>query len=78
MENGFSYIFKVDEASQNEITIIIISSSCPDSKVLEGFEMKGGIERDGVLFVIKDEKAKEAEAKVKEWLQKLDMIKEAP
>ena len=46
--------------------------------MLEGFEMKGGIERDGVLFVIKDEKAKEAEAKVKEWLQKLDMIKEAP
>jgi len=31
--------------------------------VLEGFEMKGGIERDGVLFVIKDEKAKGAESK---------------
>ena len=51
---------------------------CPDSKVLEGFEMKGGIERDGVLFVIKDEKAKEAEMKVKKWLTKLKLIKEAP
>jgi flavodoxin len=54
-----------------------VKELCPDSKVLEGFEMKGGIERDGVLFVIKDEKAKEAEAKVKKWLVKLKLIKEA-
>ena len=52
-----------------------IKELCPDSKVLEGFEMKGGIERDGVLFVIKDEKAKEAEMKVKKWLEKLKLIK---
>jgi len=55
-----------------------VKELCPDSKVLEGLEMKGGIERDGVLFVIKDEKAKEAEAKVKKWLEKLKLIKEAP
>jgi len=55
-----------------------VKELCPDSKVLEGFEMKGGIERDGVLFVIKDEKAKEAEMKVKKWLEKLKLIKEAP
>ena len=36
-----------------------------NSKVLDGFEMKGGIERDGVYFVIKDEKAKEAETEKK-------------
>ena len=77
MEDGLTYFLEVDEASQNEITIIITSSICPDSKVLEGFEMKGGIERDGVLFVIKDEKAKEAEIKVKKWLEKLKVIREA-
>ena len=32
--------------------------------------MKGGMERDGVFVLVKDEKAKEAETKVKKWLQK--------
>jgi hypothetical protein len=32
-------------------------------------------ERGGVYFVIKDEKAKEAEMKVKKWLQNIKMIK---
>ena len=53
-----------------------VKELCPDSKVLEGFEIKGGVERDGVLFVIKDEKAKEAETKVKSWLQKIKVAKE--
>ena len=26
-----------------------VKKLCPNSKVLEGFEMKGGIERDGVF-----------------------------
>ena len=46
---------------------------CSNSNKLEGFEMKGGIERDGVYFVIKDEKAKEAETEVKKWLKKLNL-----
>lgn len=49
---------------------------CPESKVLEGFEIKGGVERDGVYFVIKDEKAKEAETKVRRWLQKIKVVKD--
>ena len=53
-----------------------VKELCPNSKVLEGFEIKGGIERDGVYFVIKDEKAKEAETKVKSWLQKIKVGKE--
>ena len=52
-----------------------VKELCKDSKILEGFEMKGGIERDGVLFVIKDEKAKEAERKVKKWLLKIKVAK---
>lgn len=43
----------------------------PDSKVLEGLTMKGGIERDGILFVMEGEKKIEAERKVKEWLNRL-------
>ena len=53
-----------------------VKELCPDSKVLEGFEIKGGIERDGVYFVIKDEKAKEAETKVKSWVEKIKVVKE--
>lgn len=51
-----------------------VKELCPDSKVMEGFEIKGGVERDGILFVIKDEKAIEAEKKVKAWLQKIKIL----
>jgi flavodoxin len=52
-----------------------VKELCPKSNVLEGFETKGGIERDGIFFVIKDEKAKKAETEVREWLQKIKVIK---
>jgi flavodoxin len=55
-----------------------IRKLCPDSKILEGFETKGGVEKDGVYFVIKDEKAREAESEVKDWLEKIKLIKSAP
>ena len=55
-----------------------VKELCKNGKVLEGFTMQGGIERDGVYFVIKDEKAKEAETKVKQWLEKLEIMKQAP
>ena len=51
-----------------------VKELCPDSKIMEGFEIKGGVERDGVYLVIKDEKSQEAEAKVKKWLQKINVI----
>lgn len=47
---------------------------CAQSNVLEGFTTKGGVERDGIYFVIKDEKAKEAETEVKAWLQKIKVM----
>jgi hypothetical protein len=47
---------------------------CPHSKVLEGFEIKGGVERDGQYLFIKDDKEKEAETKVKEWLRKIKFV----
>jgi flavodoxin len=51
-----------------------VKELCPNSKVLEGFEIKGGIERDGQLLVIKDEKARDAEKKIKKWLEMLKLI----
>ncbi len=54
-----------------------VKELCPNSKVLEGFEIKGGVERDGVLFVIKDEKAKEAETEVRKWLKKIKILETA-
>ena len=53
-----------------------VKELCPNCNVLEGFTMKGGSERDGQRLVIKDEMAKQAETKVKEWLQKIKLIKE--
>ena len=55
-----------------------VKELCKSSTVLEGFSMQGGVQRDGVYLVIKDEVAKEAEMKVKQWLQKIKVIKETP
>ena len=51
-----------------------VKELCPDSKVMDGFEIKGGIERDGIKLAIKDGKAKEAETKVKKWLQEIKIV----
>jgi hypothetical protein len=48
-----------------------VRSLCTKSKVLEGFSIEGGIERDGKYLVIKDEIRKQAEVGVKKWLKKL-------
>jgi hypothetical protein len=56
----------------------ILKDLCPKSKVLEGFEIKGGVERDGVFLAIRDERAKEAEILVKKWLRKISLIKDVP
>lgn len=45
----------------------------PESKFLEGFTMKGGVERDGILFVMEGKKKVEAEKKVREWLTKIGL-----
>src|SRR5690606_9277852 len=48
-----------------------VEELCPNSTVLEGFSTKGGIERDGVLFVMEGEKEKEVQGNVREWLIKI-------
>lgn len=52
-----------------------VKELCPDSKVLEGLSITGGIERDGVYLVIKGEKEKEAEKEVAEWLRQIKLVK---
>jgi flavodoxin len=51
-----------------------VKQLCPNSKVLKGFSTTGGIERDGILFVMKGEKLKEAESEVEEWLRKIKLM----
>jgi flavodoxin len=41
----------------------------PKSKVLDGFSIKGGVERDGIYFVMQGEKEIQAQNEVKKWLQ---------
>ena len=55
-----------------------VKELCKNSKVLEGFSIKGGVERDGIYFVMEGEKEKQAQDEIKKWLQKIKLIKEAP
>ncbi|WP_208644984.1 flavodoxin [Mucilaginibacter kameinonensis] len=52
-------------------TFETVKELCPKSKVLDGFTTKGGIERDGVYFVIQGEREKQAHEEVKAWLRKI-------
>lgn len=56
-------------------TFETVKELCPKSTILEGFSTKGGIERDGVYFVIQGEKEKQAQAEVRKWLQKIAVLK---
>jgi flavodoxin len=52
-----------------------VKELCPNSTVVKGFSIEGGIEKEGIHFVMKGEKEKEANQEVKKWLRKLSMIK---
>ena len=54
-----------------------VKELCLKCTTLEGFEIKGGIERDGILFVMEGDKEKEARTKVDQWLNKIGMVKQA-
>jgi flavodoxin len=45
----------------------------PNSTVLPGYTIKGGIERDGVLFVMEGAKATLAQTEVNAWLKKINL-----
>ncbi|MFV5692074.1 flavodoxin [Flavobacterium sp. LT1R49] len=48
-----------------------VNKLCKKSKILEGFSVKGGIERDGILFVMHGEKKVQVQQDVKKWLSKI-------
>ncbi|WP_352423020.1 hypothetical protein [Proteiniphilum sp.] len=48
---------------------------CPNSNILAGYSTKGGIERDGIIFVMEDEKEKQVQEDVKEWLPEIGSVK---
>ena len=52
-----------------------IKEICANSTVLEGFSIKGGVERDGILFVMEGEKEEQAQEEVDKWLRKLNLLK---
>ncbi len=56
-------------------TFETVKELCPNSIVLEGFSTRGGIERDGVLFVMEGAKEKQAQGEIQTWLKKIKIIK---
>jgi len=45
----------------------------PNSNVLEGFSTRGGVERDGILFVMESNKEQQVQNEVKSWLSRLKL-----
>src|SRR5690554_4919142 len=51
-----------------------VEKLCPESEILEGFSTKGGIERDGVLFVMEGAKEIEVRQEVNSWLKEINLL----
>jgi len=47
------------------------SQYCKDCQIMQSIELRGGIERDGVLFVMERERASQAKTEITQWLQNL-------
>ena len=56
-------------------TFDTVRELCPNSKILDGYSIKGGVERDGILFVMEGEKEKQARLEIQKWLQKINVVK---
>jgi flavodoxin len=56
-------------------TFETVKALCPNSTVLDGYTIKGGIERDGILFVMEGAKERQAQTEIKTWLKKIKIIK---
>src|SRR4029079_18917332 len=48
-----------------------VKELCPNSTVLTGFSTKGGVERDGIYFVMEGKKVKQVQDEITKWLQDL-------
>jgi flavodoxin len=52
-------------------TFDTVKELCPNGNVLEGFTTKGGVERDGVYFVMQGDREKQARGEIEAWLKKI-------
>lgn len=52
-----------------------VKELAPKSTVTEGFTTRGGVERDGIYFVMEGEREVQAQAEVKKWLRKINAVK---
>lgn len=50
-----------------------IQELCANSRILEGFSIKGGMERDDVFLAIEGKRRDEVHVQVKHWLQRISM-----
>ncbi len=48
-----------------------IGQLCPECLITEAFSVRGGIERDGILFVMEGERAIQVNDELKSWLRKI-------
>jgi flavodoxin len=51
-----------------------VAELCTNCKILGGFSTKGGVERDGILFVMEGEKEVEVQKEVRKWLAKIKIL----
>jgi flavodoxin len=63
--------FNTNEGYGIGSTFSTVKELSPGSTVLEGFTTKGGIERDGVMFVMEGKKEKEVKELITKWLEKV-------
>jgi flavodoxin len=50
-----------------------VKKLCPNAEVLEGFSVKGGKERDGILFVMEGDKEAQVRKSVQAWLKNISL-----
>ena len=51
-----------------------LKAACTGCQVVEGFSTKGGIERDGVLFVMEGPRAVEVRSEIDAWLKRIAIL----
>jgi len=51
-----------------------VKALAPNSKIREGFTTKGGVERDGIYFVMEGDKEKQAQEEITKWLKRIKVI----
>ena len=52
-----------------------IRKLCPNSTIMNEFSVKGGVERDGILFVIKGKRKIEVRQAMQKWLERIQVVK---